>query len=100
MSVRALLLLLAIVSPVLTTLAYFDPPDPPWIAGFWDDDDFDSAVDAILATCAVEPESSDTIGVPCTAVARVIPHDVDARPPAVDTADAPRGPPATQPTPA
>jgi hypothetical protein len=94
-TLRALLLLLALVSPVLTTLAYLDPPDPPWIAGFWDDDDFDSAGDAILATCAVQPGSSDTIGVPWTQVARVIPLELDACAPSVDTADAPRGPPAT-----
>ena len=36
-------------------LAYADPPDPTWIGGLWDDDDFDSVVDSILHTCAVEP---------------------------------------------
>jgi hypothetical protein len=26
----------------LTPLAYADPPDPTWVTGFWDDDDFDN----------------------------------------------------------
>jgi len=28
----------------LTPLAYADPPDPTWIFGYWDDDDFDDVV--------------------------------------------------------
>jgi hypothetical protein len=99
-SVRVIFLLLAVVSPVLTTLAYLDPPDPPWIAGLWDDDDFDSAVDAILGTCAVEPDAADHVGVPWTPVARVIPLALDVHAPAVDAADAPRGPPPAPPIPA
>src|SRR5262245_40937460 len=40
----------------LTPVAYFDPPDPLWIAGYWDDDDADTAVDAILDACAIPTE--------------------------------------------
>ena len=40
----------------LTPVAYFDPPDPLWIAGYWDDDDADTAVDAILDACAIATE--------------------------------------------
>ena len=28
----------------LTPAAYADPPDPTWIGGYWDDDDFDTVV--------------------------------------------------------
>jgi len=48
---RALVLLVAaIVSFGLVVAANADPPDPTWIAGFWDDDDQDTAVSAVLST--------------------------------------------------
>jgi hypothetical protein len=48
--VRALVLLFAaLVSFGLVVTASADPPDPTWIAGYWDDDDQDTAVIAILA---------------------------------------------------
>jgi len=78
-------LVVALVSPALTTLAHIDPPDPTWIGGYWDDDDFDAAVDSILHTCAVEPGSP--------AVARLGTLEVNAIPPPVATTDAPRAPP-------
>ena len=28
----------------LTPAAYADPPDPTWLGGYWDDDDFDTVV--------------------------------------------------------
>jgi hypothetical protein len=37
-------------------LAFAEPPDPTWIAGFWDDADFDDAVIRVLSTCG----TSDT----------------------------------------
>jgi hypothetical protein len=47
---RALVLLVvALASFGLVVAASADPPDPTWIAGFWDDDDQDNAVIAILA---------------------------------------------------
>src|SRR5437899_7005272 len=47
---RALVLLVAaIVSFGLVVAASADPPDPTWIAGFWDDDDQDTAVIAVLS---------------------------------------------------
>ena len=46
----------------LTPAAYADPPDPLWIGGYWDDDDFDNVVAFIASTCA--------IAVPCTVDAR------------------------------
>ncbi len=48
--VRALVLLVAaIVSFGLVVAANADPPDPTWIAGFWDDDDQDTTVIAVLS---------------------------------------------------
>jgi hypothetical protein len=87
------LLALALLCPALTTLAYIDPPDPPWISGFWDDDDFDSAVDAVLQSCAVEPESPDAADVRWTVIARVAPSPLDVTATPRATATSPRGPP-------
>jgi hypothetical protein len=38
----------------LVPAAYADPPDPTWIGGYWDDDDFDDVVILIVNSCAVE----------------------------------------------
>ena len=47
---RALgLLVVALATFAIGVAASADPPDPTWIAGFWDDDDQDSAVTAILS---------------------------------------------------
>ena len=43
-------LLLSAVLGALTTLAYASPPDPTYVGGLWDDDDYDDVV--ILATSA------------------------------------------------
>jgi hypothetical protein len=55
-----LVVLLACALIGLTPLAYADPPDPLWITGYWDDDDFDNVVVVILGTCIipVEPPAS------------------------------------------
>ena len=37
----------------LGAAAYASPPDPTWIGGYWDDDDFDSAVISIVSACAI-----------------------------------------------
>ncbi len=96
---RILVVLVALLLPAAsTTLAYVDPPDPTWLGGYWDDDDFDSAVDAILHSCAVPPASPVGAGAPCwIVVARIARLDVNAAPPPVPTTDAPRGPPARSP---
>jgi hypothetical protein len=38
---------LAALIALLAPLAFADPPDPTWIGGYWDDDDFDNVVDFI-----------------------------------------------------
>ena len=87
-------IVLAILLAGLTPIAYADPPDPTWIGGYWDDDDFDAAVDSILHTCAVEPGSPADVGPPRALVARLGTLEVNAIPPPVATTDAPRAPPA------
>ena len=47
-----LALLLILVVSVLTPLAHASPVDPTWVAGFWDDGDFDDVVLLICATVA------------------------------------------------
>ena len=48
---RSLVLLLVGAMVPLAPLAYASPPDPGWIAGFWDNGDYDDVV--LLATSAV-----------------------------------------------
>jgi len=36
----------------LVPAAYADPPDPSWLGGLWDDDDFDTVVAFIASTFA------------------------------------------------
>ena len=49
----ALLLVLAVAG--LTPLAKASPPDPTWVAGFWDNGDYDDIVLLICATVADLP---------------------------------------------
>lgn len=93
--VRVLVILVAVVVPaVSTTLAHIDPPDPTWAGGYWDDDDFDYAVDAILHHAAVPPASAPTVDGPYwITIARIEMLEVNGVAPPVPTTDSPRGPP-------
>jgi hypothetical protein len=53
LATRALLLFVACLIVALTPLALADPPDPTWLGGYWDDDDFDNVVLFLLSTYAV-----------------------------------------------
>lgn len=44
---------LAILIVALTPIAYADPPDPTWLGGYWDDDDFDNVVAFITSASAI-----------------------------------------------
>ena len=46
----------------LVPAAYADPPDPTWIGGFWDDDDFDTVVAFIASTFATIAQSDVDTG--------------------------------------
>jgi hypothetical protein len=51
---RFLLLALIAIQLGLVPAAYADPPDPTWLSGYWDDNDFDNVVILIANTSAVE----------------------------------------------
>ena len=50
---RAVALVLVALVLGLTPAAYADPPDPSWIGGYWDDDDFDTVVVFIASAFAI-----------------------------------------------
>jgi hypothetical protein len=52
MKVRWLCVALLIgLTVALTPMAFASPPDPSWIAGFWDDDDFDDVILFLTGSC-------------------------------------------------
>jgi hypothetical protein len=68
-SVRALVaLLIAALLLGLTPVAYSDAPDPTWLAGYWDGDDFDNAVVCIAAPCAIGRKPLFVPGAPLDSV--------------------------------
>jgi hypothetical protein len=64
----------------LTALAQASPPDPTWIAGIYDDDDFDDVVVFIAAGSALEPEPACEL-MPAPVAGRIVePGDDPFRP--------------------
>lgn len=53
LSATVLAVVLVALTLTLTPLAYADPPDPTWITGFWDDDDFDDVVGYITTAAGL-----------------------------------------------
>ena len=53
LSPLVLALLFVALMLTLTTLAYADSPDPTWIAGYWDDDDFDDVVGYVTSAAGL-----------------------------------------------
>jgi hypothetical protein len=49
---QSLAAVIAIALLALRSLAFASPPDPSWIAGFWDDADYDDVVNLITSTSA------------------------------------------------
>jgi hypothetical protein len=77
----------------LVPAAYADPPDPTWIGGFWDDDDFDTVVGFIASTCATLAQS-DVDANPCLAwIDRAEPASPTFVPSALPSTSRPRAPP-------
>ena len=65
------ILLLAVLLLTLTPLAYADPPDPTWVLGFWDDDDFDDVVGYITsATALLQAPVACELHIPCPEVVK------------------------------
>jgi hypothetical protein len=97
-SSRAALALLIVALVIgLTPAAYADPPDPTWIAGCWDDDDFDNAVVFIVSVCALDVPSPPACAPLFLPVARV--HSAETVYPAARLSGAvsPRPPPLAAP---
>ena len=61
---RVFALLLVAVLAVLPPVVYADPPDPTWMGGYWDDDDFDNVVNAIATTFALKAPDRVAVGLP------------------------------------
>ena len=80
---------------VLTTMAFASPPDPIWIAGFWDDADYDDVVILVASASGVVEPDSFVRAVPLlattTPVARLV---EDSASPFVPNSHRPRDPPA------
>ena len=93
-STRArLALVLAAVLIGLTPAAYADPPDPTWVSGFWDDDDFDTTVVIIANTCATEALAPADAGPVLAPSARVEHEDPVDSPILLRSTLCPRAPP-------
>jgi hypothetical protein len=50
---RGFVLILVALMLTLTGVAYATPPDPSWVPGLYDDDDFDNVVDVITSSAGV-----------------------------------------------
>src|SRR2546430_4426532 len=68
MSLRFLTVALVGVLACIRTLAYTSPPDPSWIGGSWDDDDYDDVVSYIASFSAAEPTPACAVQPCCTPV--------------------------------
>jgi len=77
----------------LTPAAYADPPDPTWIGGYWDDDDFDDVVAFIASTCAVAVLYTVDAGPRWAPIARVEPCEPNAAPAPLRSVVSSRAPP-------
>jgi hypothetical protein len=96
--VRCLLALVLVCLAVgVTPLVYADPPDPTWVAGFWDDDDFDDVAVLLLSTYAVVQLPLSDPGRPERVVALVECPKPSVTSGPVDAAASPRAPPLTSP---
>ncbi len=90
---RYCVVLLVAALLALVPAAYADPPDPTWIGGYWDDDDFDNVVIFIVSACAVEVPSLTDLGplwTPLIGIEPLPPRFVQVSPHA---AASPRAPP-------
>lgn len=70
---KLLILLLAASLLTLTPLAYANPPDPTWVLGFWDDDDFDDVVGYVTsATALLQAPGACELHLPCPEVLKFV----------------------------
>jgi hypothetical protein len=81
------------VITVLAPLAYAHPPDPSWIDGFWDDDDYDGVVVMVLSAAGIVDIALTRCEPALSELASVRPVAARAAPGAVDDTATPRAPP-------
>ena len=83
----------------LPPTAFADPPDPTWIGGYWDDDDFDNVVNAITSAVAFRAPARLSVELPMLVpVAYVAPAKRPAWRVPFHSAAPPRAPPADRST--
>lgn len=90
---RMLLLALAGMLVMLVPLAHASPPDATWIAGLYDDGDFDDVALSITSTCAVagaDPPAADHAGAVIVSIPLVDERAVDTP---ASSSPHPRAPP-------
>ena len=78
----------------LTPAAYADPPDPTWLGGYWDDDDFDTVVVFLARALAIHVPiavNTEPLWVPIDSLE---PAPAAVAPPRRHRTGCPRGPPA------
>jgi hypothetical protein len=78
---------------LLPLLTYASPPDPWWVDGYWDDDDFDNVVDLLLTAYAVAVILLPAAGPVWTHVAVQEPPDVPTPAPPPSALAPSRAPP-------
>ena len=90
-----LALLLVVLIAGLASATYAKPPDPTWIAGYWDDHDFDDVVILLYGTVALASALAVHAAPPAPVVAFIDRVEPFAAPTAVDETASPRAPPLT-----
>jgi hypothetical protein len=90
---RPIALVLAALLFGLTPAAYADPPDPTWIGGYWDDDDFDDVVVFISSASAIVEHASFDAGPMLLAGERLAPASQSGEPTIVTLSACSRAPP-------
>jgi len=91
------LVAVAILLAGLTPLAYADLPDPAWISGYWDDDDFDTVVEFITTMSAISAPAVIDAGALWLADDCVGPAEHNVLSASLETRYRPRAPPVSLP---
>ena len=76
---RLVVPIIVITLVALRALAYASPPDPSWIAGIWDDDDFDDVIILITHTSCSSDPTLPVTPTPGTAIISLLPA-IDDKP--------------------
>jgi len=78
----------------LPPAAYADPPDPTWIGGYWDDDDFDTVVVFLAQAFAIHAPIEVTAEPLWIPIDRLEPAPTTVVPSLGRPTNCPRAPPA------